>query len=194
MSMPPRRGSSRHRHKTRIRRRRRPDVRVAPTWRQTGAGGKKTVRRNIKVRGTRTVKRGPYDHKPPPRFGTGLPPCRAGRKVITVIGHSKPFWNALQSKVRTILCGSASYCQMNSRSSTVPGIERTVSSNPERTFDGPPGIGRFVPLLVLAAALVVVLLLPLKIIGFGFLPRMTPGRRGQSDYRQTVAGNSRAQE
>jgi len=31
-------------------------------------------------------------------------------------------------------------------------------------------MGRFVPLLVLAAALVVVLLLPLKIIGFGFLP------------------------
>jgi hypothetical protein len=52
----------------------------------------------------------------------------------------------------------------------VRGIGRTVSSNPERTIDGPPGIGRFVPLLVLAGALVVVLLLPLKIIGFGFLP------------------------
>jgi hypothetical protein len=45
-----------------------------------------------------------------------------------------------------------------------------VSSNSERTFDGPSGIGRFVPLLVLAGALVVVFLLPLKIIGFGFLP------------------------
>jgi hypothetical protein len=56
------------------------------------------------------------------------------------------------------------------RSSTVPGIGRTVSSNFERTFDGPTGIGRFVPLLVLAGVLLVVLLLPLKIIGFGFLP------------------------
>jgi hypothetical protein len=45
-----------------------------------------------------------------------------------------------------------------------------VSSNHERTIDGSPGIGRVVPLLVLAAALVAVLLLPLKIIGFGFLP------------------------
>ncbi len=45
-----------------------------------------------------------------------------------------------------------------------------MSSNLERTVDGPPGIGRYVPLLVLAVALVVVLLLPLKIIGYGFLP------------------------
>ena len=52
----------------------------------------------------------------------------------------------------------------------MPRIGRTVNSNPERTGDGSPGIGRFVPLLVLAAALVVVLLLPLKIIGYGFLP------------------------
>jgi hypothetical protein len=52
----------------------------------------------------------------------------------------------------------------------LPGIGRTVSSNLERTVDGPPGLGRYVPLLVLAAALVVVLLLPLKIIGYGFLP------------------------
>ncbi len=45
-----------------------------------------------------------------------------------------------------------------------------MSSNLERTVDGSPGIGRYVPLLVLAAALVVVLLLPLQIIGYGFLP------------------------
>jgi hypothetical protein len=45
-----------------------------------------------------------------------------------------------------------------------------VNSNPQRTIDGPHGIGRYVPLLVLAAALVTVLLLPLKIIGYGFLP------------------------
>jgi len=45
-----------------------------------------------------------------------------------------------------------------------------VSSNLERTVDGSPGLGRYVPLLVLATALVVVLLLPLKIIGYGFLP------------------------
>ncbi|HTA30956.1 MAG TPA: hypothetical protein VK731_10745 [Candidatus Cybelea sp.] len=45
-----------------------------------------------------------------------------------------------------------------------------MSSNLERTVDGSPGLGRYVPLLVLAAALVVVLLLPLKIIGYGFLP------------------------
>jgi hypothetical protein len=52
----------------------------------------------------------------------------------------------------------------------LPGIGRTVSSNLERTVDGSPGLGRYVPLLVLATALVVVLLLPLKIIGYGFLP------------------------
>jgi len=45
-----------------------------------------------------------------------------------------------------------------------------VSSNLERTVDGPPGIGRFVPLLVLAATLLVVFLLPLKIIAYGYLP------------------------
>jgi hypothetical protein len=45
-----------------------------------------------------------------------------------------------------------------------------VSSNLARTVDGSPGVGRYVPLLVLAAALVLVLLLPLKIIGDGFLP------------------------
>jgi hypothetical protein len=49
-------------------------------------------------------------------------------------------------------------------------IGPTVSSNLDRTVDGPPGIGRLVPLLVLACALVVVLLLPLKIIGYGYLP------------------------
>lgn len=52
----------------------------------------------------------------------------------------------------------------------MPGIERTVNSNPERTIDGPPGVGRYVPLLVLAIAFIAVLLLPLKIIGYGFLP------------------------
>jgi hypothetical protein len=50
------------------------------------------------------------------------------------------------------------------------GVGRKVSSNLERTVDGPSGIGRYVPLLILAGALVVVLLLPLKIIGYGFLP------------------------
>ena len=45
-----------------------------------------------------------------------------------------------------------------------------ASSNPERTIDVPFGTCRFVPLLVLAVAIIAILLLPLKIIGFGFLP------------------------
>ena len=45
-----------------------------------------------------------------------------------------------------------------------------MSSNLERTVDEPSGIGGYVPLLVVAATLLVVLLLPLKIISFGFLP------------------------
>jgi hypothetical protein len=45
-----------------------------------------------------------------------------------------------------------------------------VSSNPETTDVDPSGIGRYVPLLVSTALLVVVLLIPLKIIGDGFLP------------------------
>jgi hypothetical protein len=45
-----------------------------------------------------------------------------------------------------------------------------VSSNLERTVDASSGVGRFVPVLVLAVALVAVLLLPLEIIGYGFLP------------------------
>jgi hypothetical protein len=52
----------------------------------------------------------------------------------------------------------------------VSGIERTVSSNPESAVDGASGAGRYVPLLALAASLIVVLILPLKIIGYGFLP------------------------
>jgi hypothetical protein len=52
----------------------------------------------------------------------------------------------------------------------LPFIERTVSSNPENTLEGPAGVGRYVPLLVMAAAIFVVLLLPLKIIGYGYLP------------------------
>jgi hypothetical protein len=48
-----------------------------------------------------------------------------------------------------------------------------VNSNPESTeseLEGPAGVGRYVPLLVLAATLFVVLLLPLKINGYGYLP------------------------
>jgi hypothetical protein len=45
-----------------------------------------------------------------------------------------------------------------------------VSSNLETTDVEPSGISRYVPLLVLAAVLVVALLIPLKIIGYGFLP------------------------
>jgi hypothetical protein len=45
-----------------------------------------------------------------------------------------------------------------------------VSSKLERTVDASSGVGRFVPALVLAVALVAVLLLPLEIIGYGFLP------------------------
>ena len=49
-------------------------------------------------------------------------------------------------------------------------IGRTVSSNPENTLEGPSGVGRYGPLLVLAAAIFVAPLLPLKIIGYGYLP------------------------
>jgi hypothetical protein len=45
-----------------------------------------------------------------------------------------------------------------------------VSSNSESALEEPAGVGRYVPLLVLAAALFVVLLLPLKIIAYGYLP------------------------
>ena len=45
-----------------------------------------------------------------------------------------------------------------------------MSSNPESAVDGPAGVGRYVPLLVLAIALLVVLLLPLRIIGYGYMP------------------------
>jgi len=45
-----------------------------------------------------------------------------------------------------------------------------VSSNPESALEKPAGIGRYVPLLVLAVASFAVLILPLKIIGYGYLP------------------------
>jgi hypothetical protein len=45
-----------------------------------------------------------------------------------------------------------------------------MSSNPENAVDEPSGVGRYVPLLVLAATLLVVLLLPLRIIGYGYMP------------------------
>ncbi len=45
-----------------------------------------------------------------------------------------------------------------------------MSSNPERAADEPSGIGRYVPLLVLAVTLLVVLILPLRIISFGYMP------------------------
>jgi len=45
-----------------------------------------------------------------------------------------------------------------------------MSSNPDSALAESAGAGRYVPLLVLAAAFFVVLLLPLKIIGYGYLP------------------------
>jgi hypothetical protein len=61
------------------------------------------------------------------------------------------------------------HCQIRS-DSLICAIGRTVSSNLERSIDERAGFGRYVPLLVLAASLFVVLLLPLRIIAFGFLP------------------------
>ena len=52
----------------------------------------------------------------------------------------------------------------------VPGIGRAMSSNSENSIGGPPCMGRYVPLLVLAASFLVVLLLPLRIIGYGYMP------------------------
>jgi hypothetical protein len=43
-------------------------------------------------------------------------------------------------------------------------------SNSENAVGGPAGMGRYVPLLVWAGVFMVALLLPLKIIGYGFLP------------------------
>jgi hypothetical protein len=45
-----------------------------------------------------------------------------------------------------------------------------VNSNPDTTVVASSGVGRCVPLLVLAAVLAVLLLIPLQIIGDGFLP------------------------
>jgi hypothetical protein len=51
-----------------------------------------------------------------------------------------------------------------------PREDKKVSSISESAVGGPPGLGRYVPLLVLAAALLVVLLLPLRIISYGYMP------------------------
>src|SRR5271170_7848093 len=45
-----------------------------------------------------------------------------------------------------------------------------MSSNSESAAYEPSGIGRYVPLLVLAVTLLVVLVLPLRIISYGYMP------------------------